>query len=141
MTWFHFALITIFLYGIHDIALKQLSDSVNSTVSSVLINASAAIVLFLYAVLQQGGEKWRISMGNLAILFIAGVSLGVATITFMNAFNRGGNLSIATPVVYSGVIGVCMLAGMLFYGETLEWKQWLGAGLAIGGIYLMAKPG
>jgi drug/metabolite transporter (DMT)-like permease len=138
MNWIHFCLLTIVLYGIHDIALKQVADTVNSTVASVLINASAAVTLFLYLVLQPGAEKWRVGGTNLAVLFVAGVSLGVATITFMNAFNRGGNLSIATPVVYSGVIGVCMLAGLVFYKETLDWRQWAGAGLAVAGIYLMA---
>lgn len=140
MNWFHFCLLTIVFYGIHDVALKQVADTVHSTVASVLINASAAITLFLYLLFLPGSDKWRVGGTNTAILFVAGVALGVATITFMNAFNRGGNLSIASPVVYSGVIGVCMLAGLVFYGETLDWRQWLGAGLAVAGIYLMAAP-
>lgn len=143
MNWLHFSLITIVLYGIHDIMLKQLSSTVNSTVASLIINSSAALVLMLYLFLQTGG-KWR-STGalmslNTLYLFVAGASLGIATITFMNAFGRGGNLSITVPVVYSGVIGICMLFGVLFYKETLDWRQLAGAGLAIAGIYLMSVP-
>jgi drug/metabolite transporter (DMT)-like permease len=32
------------------------------------------------------------------------------------------------------------LVGMLFFGETMQWKQLIGAGLAIAGIYLMSTP-
>ena len=143
MNWIHFCLITIALYGVHDIMLKHLSDTVNSTVASLAINSSAAIVLFVYLLFQTGG-KWRMSGSifstNTLYLCVAGISLGIATITFMNAFSCGGNLSIAVPVVYAGVIGVCMLFGVLFFRETLDWRQLSGAGLAIAGIFLMSLP-
>jgi uncharacterized membrane protein len=141
MTWLHFSLITILLYGIHDIMLKHLANAVNSTVASFAINGSAALVLFLY-LLTQPGAKWRpgadfFSM-NTVYLVAAGIALGVATITFMNTFNRGANLSLAVPVVYAGVIAICMLFGVLFFKETIDWRQMLGAGLAVTGIFLMS---
>ena len=143
MTWIHFCFITIVLYGIHDIMLKHLSDTVNSTVASLAINSSAAIVLFVYWLFQTGGKgrmSGSIFTANTAYLCAAGISLGIATITFMNAFSRGGNLSIAVPVVYAGVIAICMFFGVLVYGETLNWRQLTGAGLAIVGIFLMSSP-
>lgn len=143
MNWIHFCLITIVLYGVHDIMLKHLADSVNSTLASLIINGSAALVLSIYLMLQPG-NKWRafseIAPAKMLFLIGAGIALGVATITFMNAFSRGGNLSIAVPVVYSGVIAICMLFGLLFFRETLDWRQIIGAGLAIAGIYLMSAP-
>lgn len=143
MNWIHFCLITIALYGVHDIMLKHLADSVNSTLASLIINGSAALVLFVFLMLQTG-NKWRafsdIAPSKMFFLIAAGISLGVATITFMNAFSRGGNLSIAVPVVYSGVIAICMLFGVLFFQETLDWRQLAGAGLSIAGIYLMSAP-
>jgi uncharacterized membrane protein len=77
---------------------------------------------------------------NTVYLVVAGVALGVATITFMNAFNRGGNLSIVVPVVYTGVIGICMLTSVLFFRETMDWRQIMGACLAVVGIFLMSWP-
>jgi uncharacterized membrane protein len=143
MNWFQFSLITIILYGIHDILLKQLAGTVNSTVSSLAINGSAAVLLLLYLLVQSGG-KWRfqgpIFQMNTVYLVVAGVALGVATITFMNAFNRGGNLSIVVPVVYTGVIGICMLTSVLFFRETMDWRQIMGACLAVVGIFLMSWP-
>lgn len=142
MNWFQFCLLTIVLYSIHDVTLKHLAGSVNSTLASVLINGSAAIVLMLYLLLQQNSEK--ISLGaplwsaQTFFLLLAGVSLGIATITFMNAFASDGQLSVAVPVVYAGVIFLSALVGMLFFNETLDWKQWSGALLAIVGIYLMS---
>lgn len=142
MNWLHFSLITIVLYGVHDILLKQLSEAVDSTAASLCINGSAALVLAVYLLLQSTGKT---RLGNAALstdmiyLVLAGVSLGIATITFMNAFNRGGNLSIAVPVVYAGVIGICMLFGVIFFKEKLNWQQIIGALFAVAGIYLMSR--
>ncbi len=142
MNWIHFSCITIALYGLHDIMLKKLAETVNSTFASIAINGSAALVLLAYF-LWQPPTKWRESTSffsaNTGYLVIAGISLGIATITFMNAFNRGGNLSIAVPMVYVGVIGICMLTGVVYFQESLNWKQLLGAGLAIAGIFLMTS--
>jgi len=144
MNWLHFSLITVVLYSIHDITLKHLAGTVNSTLASVLINGSAAIVLFIYLLTQTSAGK--ISLGaplwsaTTFFLLVAGASLGIATITFMNAFASDGQLSIAVPVVYAGVIVLCLLVGVLFFSETLHWKQLMGAGLAIAGIYLMSAP-
>jgi uncharacterized membrane protein len=142
MNWFQFCLLTIALYSIHDVALKHLAGSVNSTLASVLINGSAAIVLLVYLLMQHNTAK--VSLGaplwsaQTFFLLLAGASLGIATITFMNAFASDGQLSIAVPVVYAGVIFLCSLVGVLFFKETLDWKQWSGALLAIVGIYLMS---
>ena len=144
MNWLQFSLITVVLYSIHDITLKHLAGTVNSTLASVLINGSAAIVLFIYLLTQTSAGK--ISLGTplwsatTFFLLVAGASLGIATITFMNAFASDGQLSIAVPVVYAGVIVLCLLVGVMFFSETLHWKQLIGAGLAIAGIYLMSAP-
>lgn len=142
MNWLHFSLLTIVLYGIHDITLKHLAGSVQSTLASMIINGSACIVLLVYFLLQSGAGKpaFNLSLwsGNTIFLVIAGASLGLATITFMNAFASDGALSIAVPVVYVGVILLCMLSGLLFYGETMQWKQWLGLVFAVAGIFLMS---
>ena len=142
MNWFHFSLITIVLYSIHDITLKHLAGSVNSTLASVLINGSAALVLLIYLWLQTGSGKINLGgalwSSQTLFLLIAGASLGIATITFMNAFAKDGQLSVAVPVVYAGVILLCSLVGLIFFGETLHWKQGLGALMAMGGIYFMS---
>jgi len=144
MNWFQFSLVTVVLYSIHDITLKHLAGSVNSTLASVLINGSAAIVLLIYLLTQTSAGK--ISLGvplwssTTFYLLVAGASLGIATITFMNAFASDGQLSIAVPVVYAGVIVLCLLVGVMFFSETLDWRQMMGAGLAIAGIYLMSAP-
>lgn len=146
MNWLQFCLITILLFSIHDTTLKHLSGSVDSTIASMVINLSAAVVLLTYLLLKPGSNRMPFKDlhldATLFFLVVAGISLGVATLTFMKAFEQGGNLSLAVPIVYSGVIGLCMIAGVLLFQEKIDWKQCLGALLAIGGIYLMSvsKP-
>jgi len=140
MNWLHFSLITIVLYGLHDITLKHLAGKVDSTLASVVINGSAAIVLLAFLLIKtRNNVALKLDGSHLALLVIGGLFLGVATITFMNAFDRDGKLSIAVPVVYAGVITLCALVGILFFKETLDWRQWAGAVLAVAGIALMSK--
>lgn len=142
MNWLQFSLLTIVLYSIHDVTLKHLAGSVNSTLASILINGSAAIVLLIYLLLQTGAGKTSLSIPfwstTTLYLLVAGASLGIATITFMNAFASDGQLSIAVPVVYAGVITFCLIVGVVFFKEAIHWKQIIGAGLAIAGIYMMS---
>jgi uncharacterized membrane protein len=142
MNWLYFCLLTIILYSIHDITLKHLAGAIPSTLASICINGSAAILLFIYWIFQSGSGKtasihsiWSL---NLLWLVLAGLSLGVATITFMNAFAGDGKLSVAVPIVYAGVMLLCLMVGLVFYQEVLSWKQWVGAILAIAGICLMS---
>ena len=145
MNWLHFCLLTIALYSIHDITLKHLAGTVQSTLASMIINGSACLVLLLYFLLQSAAAKPGLNItfwsSQTIFLVIAGASLGLATITFMNAFAADGALSIAVPVVYAGVILLCLMSGLLFFGETLHWKQGLGALCAIAGIWLMSTSG
>lgn len=142
MNWITLSVFTIILYSIHDIILKQLSTSSNAVLSGFVINISAAMVLLLIlglgyvknkAMLQATTDK------DLLWMCMAGASLGLATITFMYAFARGGNFSEVMPLMYVGIIAISVITGYLLFKEQISVKQLVGIALSCVGIYLMVR--
>ena len=143
MNWLVYCFLTIFLYGIHDIILKQLSDSMNATVSGIIINLSAFVCLLIYYLGRSAYKSQsmicKISSANLLLLSIAGACLGIATITFMKAFMSGGNFSIVLPIVYIGIILLSACVGFIIFHEQLNLRQLLGITLSVVGLLLLFK--
>lgn len=144
MNWIHFSILTVILYSVHDVLLKQLSDKVSPTIASFLINAAATLSLALMIFLWRGNNKISnqspLDLKTWALLIVAGCSLGAATITFMESFMKGGSFSIVLPIVYVGIILMSLLVGLLFFKESVSNQQWIGIALSLCGIYLMLKP-
>ncbi len=141
MNWITYCIFTIFLYGVHDIILKHLSNSSNPTLSSIVINLSASVGLLLFFGI---GYFWNKEKNipkttplQLLWLIVAGISLGCATITFMKAFASGGNFLVALPFVYVGIILMSVIVGYFFFKETLSVKQIIGISLSLVGIVLV----
>ncbi len=141
MNWVTYCILTIILYGIHDIILNHLSESNHATVSSIIINLSAGIGLLLFFGLSFWFSKGKViqkpDLTQFFLLIIAGLCLGTATITFMKAFGSGGNFSIALPFVYVGIIVLSVIVGYFFYKETLNFKQIIGIFLSLTGMILL----
>lgn len=141
MKWFTFSLLTIVLYGAHDVLIKIYSQKVDATIASLMINSSATIILILFIAYKYSGISQglfpTLSRNEFLGLLLAGACLGLATITFMKAFNAGGSLSIVIAIVYAGIIISCFFIGMWIFKEKVEWKQFIGIGLTLCGLYLM----
>ena len=141
MNWITYCLITIVLYGIHDILLNHYANTINPTIASVVISFSAGIGLLLFLIINlyftKNKEIQKPDSTQMFWLIIAGISLGTATITFMKAFGSGGNFSIALPFVYVGIILLSVIVGYFFYKETLNIKQLIGITLSIAGMIML----
>ena len=141
MSWIFYCVLTILLYGIHDVLLNHYSTSINPTVASIFISISGGIGLLLFL-----GYKYFFMKESVIVkpdttqiiwLVIAGLSLATATITFMKAFAAGGSFSVALPFVYVGIILVSVVVGYFFFKESINLKQLIGIGLSIAGMILL----
>jgi drug/metabolite transporter (DMT)-like permease len=141
MNWLTFSLFTLLLYATHDILLKQLSTTSNAVLSAFVINLSAAIILLIILLSGFGGAKAEMTAGvkEISIMSVAGIALGLATVTFTYAFSKGGDFSVVMPLVYIGIIAIGVLAGYLLFNEQISAKQLVGIALSCGGIYLMVR--
>lgn len=140
MQWVLFALLTIALYGIHDMLLKYLSGT-QAVLASLIINLSAAVgmaVLYLFSRLSGRQTPAGLTPMNGLWLALAGLCLGLATVTFMKAFSRGA-FSVVLPFVYVGIILLSVLAGVLLFREKVSYLQLLGIALSCIGLVLMVR--
>jgi uncharacterized membrane protein len=141
MNWLFYCFLTILLYGLHDVILKHFSANINPTFSSVIINLSAFIGMFLVLIYQLyfGKSKEILKIDSFIFIWqiVAGLCLGAATITFIKAFNAGGDFSVVLPTVYIGIILLSAIFGYFFFKETINLKQIVGIGLSAAGIYLL----
>jgi uncharacterized membrane protein len=141
MNWLLYCFLTILLYGLHDVILKHFSANINPTFSSVIINLSAFIGMFLVLIYQLyfGKSKEILKIDSFIFIWqiVAGLCLGAATITFIKAFNAGGDFSVVLPTVYIGIILLSAIIGYFFFKETINLKQIVGIGLSAAGIYLL----
>lgn len=140
MNWLFYSLLTILLYSIHDILLKKLSASPNASLASLIINASAAIVLLVMVAINYVKQKTGINiLPKEGMLMIgAGAALGLATVTFIQAFSQQGAFSVVVPTVYIGIILISVIAGYLLFQEVISYKQLAGIALSCVGLYLLA---
>ena len=142
MNWLFYALVTILLYGAHDVLLKHLSDQTNALVASLVINISAAVgiaVALAFSYWQNQLTGARPGNREMWMLLIAGVCLGLATVTFMKAFGNGGAFSVVVPLVYVGIILASLLVGKLFFHEKITPVQIAGIVLSCIGLVLVVK--
>jgi drug/metabolite transporter (DMT)-like permease len=96
---------------------------------------AGAVMLAVLVLWQRGGLAWPGAKGR-----VAGVlGLSAYLIGFSLAY-RGLDAGTGALVLF-GTVQVTMFAGALVSREVVPGRRWLGAGLALGGLALIAAPG
>lgn len=139
MTWIFFALLTIIFYAGFDFFLKLSSGRISEGWGGFVINFASAIVLLLYIFILRNKENTIFSTKPYGLLFsiIAGLFIGLATITFIRMYASGVNLSIGSPIVRIGTVLVASLLGMILLKEPFSIRYLVGFMLALTGLYLL----
>ena len=105
------------------------------------LGTSSLFALFLW---NRGVVNFSVGTSSLLWAVGAGVCIGGAEITYLYLFGGVGGLkpmpaSLAIPVIVSGSIILALFASVLFFSETLGWRQIGGSALIIAGIVLMSS--
>lgn len=96
---------------------------------------SGAVMLAALVLWQRGGPAWPGGKGRVAgVLGLSAYLLG-----FSLAY-RGLDAGTGALVLF-GTVQVTMFAGALLAREVVPGRRWAGAGLALGGLALIAAPG
>ncbi|MDZ4088548.1 MAG: DMT family transporter [Tabrizicola sp.] len=96
---------------------------------------AGAAMLAVLVLWQRGGLAWPGARGRLAGV----LGLSVYLIGFSLAY-RGLDAGTGALVLF-GMVQVTMFAGALVSREAVPGRRWAGAGLALGGLVLIAAPG
>ena len=143
MGWLLYSLLTVALYMVHDVLLKQFAGSINPLLAGVVINTFAALGLLPLLYWKGNGRATGLAATGstpLAFLALAGIALGLATVTFMKAFEQpAGNFSVVMPVVYVSIIILSVLTGFFVFKERITPTQIAGVALACTGLLLIIR--
>ena len=138
MLWIYYALATMASFAGADFFIKKASGKVDDFYGAVILNLAALVVPLIFFLYQkQSGGGVLSTKEGLLYMSLAGVGVGIASITFLKMFGSGANLSIGSPIVRIGTIVIVTLLGIFVLRESLSTKQILGLALSLFGIGLL----
>ncbi|OGD54165.1 hypothetical protein A3J78_01920 [Candidatus Beckwithbacteria bacterium RBG_13_35_6] len=139
MSWLIFALLTIIFYAGFDFFIKLSSDKIHAGLGGLIINFISTIVLLIFLLItkSKGENVFQTKSNGIIFSVIAGIVIGLATITFLKMFSAGTNLSIGVPLVRIGIVLIASFLGILVLKEPFTLKYLLGLIISLFGLYLL----
>ena len=137
--WLFFALLSALFAALTNVFVKVGVEQINSNMATWI---RVIIVLVLTSAIVIVRKDWisPASIGSRTWLFLvlSGVATGLSWLCMYYALSIG-KISLVSPVDKLSVI-LAMIMGVVFLGETLSLKQWLGGALILAGVLLVASP-
>lgn len=142
-------LVTV-LYAGYNVFVKAATDSALDTATSTILatialQATALMVSFCFAAMLLFKGDAQLSPGNTSLAWAAtaGLCIGIGEIAYFYLFrgsasDPGMAASVAIPVVVSGALAISVVAGLVFFKESLNTGQILGLLLALAGVGTLA---
>ena len=131
--WFWFALASAGFAALTNIFAKVGVEGIPSNMATWV---RVIVILVVTSALVWGRGEWLnpTAMPSRTVLFLvlSGIATGFSWLCFFRALQLG-NASLVAPVDKLSVVLV-MLFGVLFLGESLNWKQCLGGALILAGV-------
>ena len=133
------ALIAAALGGYH-ILIKLSADHIHQALGAVVLQLVAALLGGgVVAALLLRGSALSHSPRGVLLAAAAGLCVGLAEILTFLLFSTGVPATRGVPVIVGGSILAAALLGLVALQESLTLPQWLGAGLIVGGVFLLAR--
>ena len=136
--WLIYALITIICYAGMDLFIKKASGKIDDYLGTAVINFFALIpALLMYTWLKLSQQNILVTKDGTLFSAIAGLFIGVGSITLIRMFAQGANLSIGSPIVRIGTVILTTLLGIFLLNEAFTAKQIIGIVLSVVGVSLL----
>jgi len=136
--WIIYALTTVIFYAGLDFFVKKAAGRIDDFLGTVIINFFSTLpALVVYTYLKLSNQQILFTKEGAIASVIAGLSIGVGTITLLKMFSLGTNISLGSPIVRIGTVVLTTLIGVLLLKETLEPRQLIGLILSMIGLSLI----
>ncbi|HYF48436.1 MAG TPA: EamA family transporter [Planctomycetota bacterium] len=137
--WLVFALLAAVFAALTNIfgkiGVADIPSNFATLIRIVVIFAFTTVVVFARG---EWSNPVALPSRTLLFLVLSGLATGLSWLCGFRALQLG-QASQVGPVDKLSVVLV-MIAGVLFLGEQLNWKQWLGGVLILCGVLLVASP-
>lgn len=137
MTWTTAIIITILFFALTDIARKLAGGKIDPVWAAAISYAVASVVALsiLVIIKQPSGIK---TPSALLPVIAAGIAVSLGAIFHFKAFGLGAKLSVADPIMLTGIMLITSIIGFILLKEEITLRWILGLFLALLGIYLLA---
>ncbi|MBL7101049.1 MAG: hypothetical protein ISS23_03790 [Nanoarchaeota archaeon] len=136
--WFLAALIAALAYGLHNIFTKIAAGHISDSLGAFLLEITATVcILFYMFFLITSNTKFTFTSRGIIFSVLAGVCVGLGTVLYFVIFSRGGELSIAGPLVLVGGVLLMALAGIIFFQEKVSFIKLSGITLGLISLWLL----
>ena len=132
-----FAVMGVIFMSARDLATRQITKNI-STLQLSVIGFMATIPAGALSIVISGSAP-TVPSGQTLLYLIGAISIGVPALYCIISAMRIGDISFVSPFRYSRII-FGLLAGLLVFGETLDFYTLLGAAIIVGsGSYTLLR--
>jgi transporter family protein len=137
MTWFHWAVLSALFAGLTAVLAKAGVKGIDSNLATAI--RTVVILVFAWSIaLSRGFDTFsRVTSRTWIFLILSGLATGASWLCYFRALQLGEASKVA-PVDKLSVV-VAMVLAVLFLGEHLTWRHWVGAGLIVTGAIIIAR--
>jgi transporter family protein len=138
-TWFWFALLSAVFAALTNIFAKLGVADIPSNLATLI---RVVVILGVTTLLVIARGEWSnpadLPRRTILFLVLSGIATGASWLAYFKALQLGQAAQVG-PVDKLSVV-LIMITAVLFLGETLNWRQWLGGALIVAGVILVAMP-
>uniref|UniRef100_A0A7S4MKS4 EamA domain-containing protein n=1 Tax=Odontella aurita TaxID=265563 RepID=A0A7S4MKS4_9STRA len=144
LLWIGPALACALAYALYNIFIKKGSTSIHPVLGGVILQIVAALLgaclLGALVLTGDGGADVMIQYDREGVMYAvwAGVAVGVAEMLSFSVSGMGVQVTQSIPVIIGGSVVFGSVLGLVMLGEAMTTQGWLGIGLVVAGISLVA---
>lgn len=135
MKWLVFALVNIIGSTLNNFFVKLASGKISPLVGAVLVYSGGLV--FLLILFPFMGEKLVMTKEAVILSLAAGSVLGLASVAWFKMYEVQAPISTATFIALVGIMLLSALIGVVIFKEKASLRFYIGASLAIAGLYLL----
>jgi transporter family protein len=133
--WLLFVLIPTVLWGVCGLMQKMSTNHISARTSAIwflLAFVPLAVVIMMLDPLTSS-----LSLRAWLLALAVGFTLALGNFTILLAFASGGKASIIAPLAGLYFL-VSIPIAMIWLGETVEWREWLGVACALAAVVMLS---
>jgi transporter family protein len=137
MSWLHWACLSALFAGVTAVLAKVGVRDIDSDLATAI--RTTVILVFAWSVALVRNSQPLSAVGPRTWLFLvlSGLATGASWLCYFRALQLGEASKVA-PVDKLSVV-VAMALAVLFLGESLTWRHWVGGGLIVSGTLVLAR--
>jgi transporter family protein len=137
MNWFHWALLSALFAGLTAVLAKAGAKGIDSNLATAIRTVVILVFAWSIAFYRAFDTLNKATTRTWLFLILSGLATGASWLCYFRALQLGEASKVA-PVDKLSVV-IAMVLAVLFLGEHLTWRPWIGAGFIVAGTVIIAK--